>query len=420
VILPLHRGTKKALLILLCLGVLSIYVGRVAELYFAQSLADSSQPEYRIAGPERAIQLAPDDAEFPHLLGLRLSVSDQDDDRAIANLRKAVIMNPNRGHYWLDLASVYQITGNVEKEKEALQSALNAEPRNPEIAAEAAQLFLESGDTDRAFPLFKRALEQNPDAAKTILPMCWNAAQDVNLILAQAVPANPELQLAFLRMLTEREESTAASTVWQSIVAAGKTFPPQLSLFYFDYLLKEHDAASFDRTLHELADLAPEMRVYMPNDNLIVNGGFELPPLNWGFDWRLEPADHVIAGIDDKVSHSGTHSLSITYTGDPAYTAGWTQFVPVQANADYELSAWIKSENVTSSSGPRIALVDAASGANLLLTDDVLDTHPWQELKGTLRVPEDTNLLAVEIVRAPANTRIRGRVWIDDLRLVKK
>ena len=64
--------------------------------------------------------------------------------------------------------------------------------------------------------------------------------------------------------------------------------------------------------------------------------------------------------------------------------------------------------------------MDAYSGANLLLTDDVLDTHPWQEIKGAVRVPADTELVVVKIVRAPANTRIRGRVWIDDLRLVKR
>lgn len=418
--LPLGPRTKKTLLLLLCLGIPSTYISRVARVYLAQSLADASQGESRITGLEHSIRLAPDDAEFPHLLGLRLSTSDQNDDRAITNLRKAVMLNPNRGHYWLDLASVYQITGNVEKENEAVQSALNAEPRNPEIAAEAAQFFLESGNTYHAFPLFKQALEQNPEAATTIFPVLWRNTQNVNLILTQAVPADPELQLAFLRMLTAANEMTAASEVWQYLVAAHKSFQPQLSFFYFDYLLKEKDVAGFDRGWRALAALAPEMNAYLPNDNLIVNASFEQPLLNSGFDWRHEPADHIAVGLDDRVAHSGTHSLSLSYDGNPAYDAGWTQFVPVQADSDYEFSFWIKSEDVTTSSGPRIALVDALSGANLLLTDDVLDTHPWREIKGTLRVPAETELLAVKIIRAPANTRIRGRVWIDDLRLVKR
>jgi hypothetical protein len=411
--LPLRPPVRNVLLVLMCLGTLSIYIGRVVRVYLARRSADSSQVE-------RAIRLVPDDAEFPHLLGLRLSAYDQDDDGAIANLRKAVTLNPNSGRYWLDLASVYQVTGNVEKQNEAVQFALDAESGNPEVAAEAAQFFLVAGDVGRALPLFRQALVQNPQAAKAILPVCWRETRDVNLLLAEVIPGSPELQLAFLRMLTEQRETTAANQVWQQLVASHRSFQPQLSFFYFDYLLKEHEVASFDRAWHELAGLSPNLQAYLPNDNLMVNAGFEEQLLNSGFDWRYEPADHIAAGIDDNVAHSGTHSLSLSYDGNPAYDAGWKQFVPVQSNTDYEFSAWIKSENVTSSSGPRIAIVDAYSGANILLTDDVLDTHPWQEIKGTFRVPANTELLAVKIVRAPANTRIRGRVWIDDLRLVKR
>jgi hypothetical protein len=288
------------------------------------------------------------------------------------------------------------------------------------VAAEAAQYFLVAGDAGRALPLFRQALAQDPQAARAILLVCWRETRDANLLLAQVIPGRPELQLAFLQILAEQKETIAANQVWQYLVASNKSFEPQLSFFYLDYLLKEHEVASFDRAWHELANLSPNLRAYLPNDNLIVNGGFEQPLLNSGFDWRREAADHITAGIDDNVAHSGTRSLSLSYDGSPAYDAGWRQLVPVQPNTDYEFSAWIKSENVTSSSGPRIAIVDAYSGANLLLTDDVLDTHPWQEIKGAVRVPADTELVVVKIVRAPANTRIRGRVWIDDLRLVKR
>ena len=221
-------------------------------------------------------------------------------------------------------------------------------------------------------------------------------------------------------MLAGQKETAAANDVWKHIIGSHKSFPPQLSFFYFDYLFQEHDAAAFDKAWHELAGLAPEIKGYLPSDNLVVNAGFEQPLLNSGFDWRHESADHIVAGIDEKVAHSGSRSLSVFYDGYPAYDSGWMQFVPVQSNTDYEFSAWIKSENVTTSSGPRIAIADAFSGANLLLTDDILDTHTWQEMKGLLHIPAECALVAVKIVRAPADTRIRGRVWIDDLRLVKR
>ena len=414
--LPLPAPIRNTLLLAACVGLVPFYIARVVRVYLAQRSADSSE----IEGVQRAIRLAPDNAEFPHLLGLQLSASDQDDQGAIASLRKAVDLNPNSGRYWLDLGSVYQATGNAEKQNEALASALGAEPGNPEVAAEAAQYFLIAGDRERALPLFKRALAQNPQAADAILLACWRGTRDANLVLAQVIPDSPELQLEFLRILTGQKENAAAGEVWRYLAASGESVEPKLAFFYFDYLLKEHEVASFDRAWHDLAGLSPALRPYLPTDNLVVNSGFELTLLNSGFDWRHEPADHITAGIDDTVAHSGGRSLSLFYDGHPAYDAGWTQLVPVQADTGYEFSAWIKSENIISSSGPRIAIADAYTGANLLLTDDVLDTHPWHEIKSAFRVPEGTELLAVKFVRAPADTRIRGRIWIDDLRLVKK
>lgn len=412
----LRSLVRKLSLILICVGTLPFYLARVARIYFARRAADSTS----IEGVRRAMRLSPGNAEFPHLLGLQLSSFDQDDDEATSSLREAVALNPNSGRYWLDLASVYQITDEVAKQNDAVQSALHAEPGNPEVAAEAAQFFLVAGDAGRAFPLFRQALTQNPEAAKAILFVCWRETRDANLVLANVIPSNPELQLEFLGILTQQKETSAANQVWEYIVASRASFQPQLSFFYFDYLLKEHEVAAFDRAWHDLSNLSPTMKAYLPNDNLLVNAGFEQPLLNSGPDWRHQPSEHIFAGIDNSVAHSGGHSLSLSYDGSPAYDAGWRQLVPVQPNAEYEFSAWIKSENVTSSSGPRIAIVDAYSETNLLLTGDVLDTHPWQEIKATLRVPDNTELIAVKIIRAPADTRIRGQVWIDDLRLVKR
>jgi len=403
-------------LVVICVGIVSLYINRMARAYLAQRSAGSGQ----LDGVERAIHLVPGNAEFHDLLGVQLSASDQDNDRAVASLRTAVMLNPNRARYWLDLAAVYQVTGDIEKQNEAVQAALAAEPGDPEIRAEAALFFLVAGNTDRALPLFRQALAQNPESAATILPACWRETRDASLILSSVIPDDPGLELRFLGMLTQQNESSAAHQVWQYLIDSHKTFEPQLSFFYFDYLLNEHDVTSFDHAWRELASVAPSLQSYLPTENLIVNPGFEQRLLNSGRDWRYEPGDHIAAGIDDAVAHTGSRSLSLSYDGNPAYDAGWKQLIPVEPNAEYDFSVWIKSENIISSSGPRVAIVDAYSGANLLLMDDVLDTHPWQELKGTLRVPASAELIAVKIIRSPADTRIHGRVWIDDLRLVKR
>ncbi|MGA3195126.1 MAG: carbohydrate binding domain-containing protein [Terriglobales bacterium] len=404
----------KILFVLICVALVAMYGDRVLRVYLAHRAAESPAI---IPGLQRATRLAPGNATFPHLLGLQLSVAGQDRDGALLNLRRAVALNPYNGRYWLDLAAAYQEADNLQLENQALQSAIAAEPGNPEVAAEAAQYYLAVGDAAHALPLVRQALSQDPQVAPSLLLTCWRATHDADLLLANALSPNPELQFALLRVLGEQNQPAAASRVWRQIVASRRPFSPKISVFYLDYLLKEHDVTGFDRAWHDLASIAPGIQPYLPTTNLIVNPGFEQPILNYGFDWRHQPADHIVAASDDTIGHSGTRSLSLSYDGSPAYDAGWTQFVPVRSGAAYNFSAWITSENVTSSSGPRIAVADAFSGANLLVTDDVLDTHPWHEVTGQLQVPAATSLVVIKFIRGPANTKIRGRVWIDDLRL---
>jgi len=407
---------RKTAAVLFCLGVVSIYLTGVVQTFISERAADS----YQIAGLEKAARLAPANAEFAHMLGLQLAESLSTREQAIAELRTAAELDPLIGQYWLDLASAYQVSGDTSRQDQALRAALAAEPNNPDIASEVGQYYLVAGETRRALPLFRRAMEIDPSAAADLIPVCWRATRDAQLLLNEGLPANPEVHLAFLRLLTQQSESAAAGQVWRSLLAAGRPFPPQEGFFYFDYLIAQHDAVGLRQQWREFASLFPELQSYEPTDNLVVNAGFEQPLLNAGLGWRYSASQNLTAGIDQGVAHSGTRSLSVFYNGDSAYDAGWQQFIPVEPGTAYDFSAWVKSENIQSSSGPRLAIVDAYNGSGLLLTDDVLDTQPWHEVVGTFHSPPDAQLVEIKITRAPADTRIRGRVWIDDLRLTRK
>jgi hypothetical protein len=411
----LRSSSRNIACLLIFASVVAIYAFGVIRTYVAQEAAQSNE----VNDLQRAARLIPQNAQFAHALGLQLSNSPQDYDRAITNLRRAATLDPDNGDYWLDLASVYQLAGEPLDRNSSLEAAVSAEPNNPDITAEVANYYLVGGETARALPLLRRALEKDPSAAASLLPAFWRATRDPRLLLDEAIPPNPELQIAFLRLLVEQNESSGAAETWRHLLASGQAFQPQLCLFYFDYLIREHDVTALAQDWSDLARVVPSLQAYLPSDNLIVNGSFEQPLLYAGLDWRYDTAEHVSAGIDNQTAHSGTHSLHVSYDGGAAYEAGWQEFVPVQPG-EYEFSAWIKSQDILSSSGPRFSITDKYTGAGIFLSDDILDTHTWQKVEGRLRVPAATNLLSIKISRAPANTRIRGEVWIDDLRLERR
>lgn len=409
------ENARKSVLLGACLVAVLLYGSRTVKVFIAERLVESRQQK----ALERAIVLVPDDVEFRRLLGLKIIAGNQNYGAAIANLRQATSLNPNRAQTWLDLASVYQIVGDIQAENACSRAAVEAEPNNPETLAEAGEFELTSGEVSAALPLFRRSLERNPRNAPALIPLCWRASRNVARMFDQVLPADPEAQFAFLRMLSERHEDSAADETWHRILVSGQPFPPRWAFSYLDYLIKEQSVLRLDRAWDELSE-RPDLRYYFRSENRVVNPSFELPVLDGGLDWRYEPAENIHVALDDTVAHSGYRSLRLSYEGKAAYDSGWKQFIPVHPGSDYEFSVWIKSDGLTSSSGPRLVIVDAYTGVALATTDDCLDTHDWHILQETFRIPFETQLVAVTIIRSPANTAISGRMWIDDMELVRR
>jgi hypothetical protein len=409
----LRSPIQKIMVSLVCLALTGSYAVRVVRMYLAGVAASS----YRASDLESAVRLAPENAEYAHALGLQLSASPDNYARAIANLERAVALNPQNGSYWLDLASVYQLAGEPERQRPALESALAAEPNNPDVSAEAANYFLADGDTARSLSLLRRTLQQDPSAAESLLPVFWRVTQDPKMLLEQAVPPDVDNQMAFLRLATAQNDPAIAREAWDGVIASKQAVAPQLTFFYFEYLIHNHDIAELKRSWSALGHSAASIVDYQPGENRIVNGGFELPVLNAGLDWRYEAVEHVNSSVEESDVHSGTRALHLFYDGNASYDAGWREYVIVEPGAAYQFSAWVKSDNILSSSGPRFSMADAITGAPLFLSDDVLDTHPWQEIHGHFQVPAGTDLAEIKITRWPANTKIRGEVTVDDIRL---
>jgi len=141
--------------------------------------------------------------------------------------------------------------------------------------------------------------------------------------------------------------------------------------------------------------------------------------LNGGFDWWYQSYVHAALAIDTTEFHSGTRSLLVTFDGYSVPEVQIVQFIPVKPNTVYEFSAETRTEDIDTASGPRFAIVDASTNSSYVLTDDTLGTSPWRLHEARFQTGPNTNLLALKIVRDPPAPLIRGKLWIDDVRLVE-
>ena len=330
-------------------------------------------------------------------------------------------LNPYVARYWLDLAGAYQVAGRTREQEQSVEHAVEADPTTPHVAWEAANFFLVQGDQERALRNFRVVLANDPEEVNSALQLCWRATGDANQILDQALPRRAELYLSFLRLLISEQEVAAAENVWNHLIALNQKFSTKLAFPYFRFLIAKQEVTAAQTAWQQLAGVDRSLQPYLPSrENLVVNGGFEEKVLNGGFDWWYQSNPHAALAMDTSDFFSGTRSLSITFDGQNPGDAGIVQFVPVKPNTNYEFSAEYKTEDIDSASGPRFAIADAYTNASYVLTDDLLGTNPWRAQLARFQTGPNTNLVLLKIVRDPAGPLIRGKLWIDDLRLVEK
>src|SRR6266478_1819041 len=366
---------------------------------------------------ERAVRFAPGNADYRHRLARYFAFVAASPQTALENYQAATQLNPHQARYWFDLAAAYQVAGNPAGQRDALEHALQAEPTAPDVAWEAANFFLIQGDTDRALRELRVVIENDVSLVGAALRACWRVRPDPDALLRDVVPARTDSLIAFLDLLTSKQETEGAIKTWQRLAQLHQKFQNRYLYEYVRYLIamRRPDAAmsAWEQTAGILG-----LSAYLPTeDNLVVNGDFSLDILNGGFDWTYVNRTGVQPLLDSSDFRQGHRSLSLTFEGPGINDAGIQQLIPVRGATTYEFSAYYKSADFEGAGGPQIVLRDAYTGAPLFASDPLNDSDFWKEVHSKVTTPDSTTLLVLAIERFPAGSPIRGKLWLSDFEL---
>jgi hypothetical protein len=391
------------------------YIGFSTSQFLAASLSD--KPD--VTHLERAVQLAPGNAEYRYRVGRYFSLVALSPSEAVNHYQSAVALNPYKARYWFALASTYQILGDTENQLKALERAIQSDPKTPDVAWQAANFYLVQGETARAMNEFRVVLENDPSLAIPALQMCWRVNPDADVLLLGVIPPVESVYASFLDFLIGKDQSTAASKVWARMIQLHQPVQVETVFEFVKYLVGRKELARAREVWQQAAPLC-DLASYQPSSaNLVVNGDFSLPILNGGFDWQYEKTAGVSFALDPAESHLGVHSLLISFGARAAIDdIGLRQLVPVESNTGYGFSAYFKAPHIEGAGGTKFVVQDFYSGATLFQSDDLKNAEIWKQVSGTLISGPDTQLLVIRILRIPAGSPIRGNLWIDGVRLV--
>jgi len=411
----LETGTRKTVFLLTWLVGLGFYLSLCGRHFIASYYAGRPNRENLL----RAAWLEPQNSEYQYLLGRYSQWIAREPDTALRYYRAAIALNPHKASYWFDLSTVYQLTGNHAQESIALQQAILTDPTSPEIAWEAANLAWAQGDRAKALREFRTAMDGDASLAPAALERCWRINPDVDAILKEAVPPKTDVYSSFLSFLITKNDAVGTGKLWRRLMELQQPVEQRYVFEYVRYLVDRHAVEEANRAWQDAGRLSDLSAYQTTPDNLVINSDLSLPLLNAGFDWSYERVAGVSMTLDAVEARSGHPALAIAFDSPGVEDAGMRQMIPVEPGSRYEFSAYFKTEDLQGAGGARLSLEDYYTRASLFSTDDLKDAAFWKPTSGRFTTGPETTLLLLRLQHVPPQTAIRGKLWIDGIRLTK-
>jgi tetratricopeptide (TPR) repeat protein len=371
-----------------------------------------------------ATQLDPGNADYHLALGrvYQYSLTDINTPAALEELNRAAELNPFDAQVWLDLGAAQELQGQLDQAESSLRRADYLAPNLPHFQWAIGNFFLLRGNPDESLRHFKAVLAGDMHYEQAIFRTAWKAIGDGDKILAELIPDNTDTRFHYLDYLLGQGKLAEADKVWRRVDASPSPFDPMWLGNYLNALMGSGQA---DKAYQVWTDL--QQRKLIPEQaepgNLLSNGDFEGPVRGLGFGWRIDGVPGVYVGFDSTVFHSGGHSLVISFPGASNfyYHAVW-QYVKVTPGVRYRAEAYMKTEGITTDSGPRLEVADIYDPRALnVFSDQLLGTNAeWTLVTVDFTPTEKTRYVMVTIARVPSeklDNKIAGKVWVDDVKV---
>jgi tetratricopeptide (TPR) repeat protein len=387
-------------------------------------LADYRVHSNRLDVMERGAALEPGNAAAWDRLGHRRQwdLADPDPIGALADYQRAVARNPLAAHYWLDLASAYEDTGNLPRARDAFEHARKVYPASAEVAWNYGNFLLRQEQYPEGFAQIQSAVSTDATLLPLAISRTWRSNHDINLLLDQVLPANLGAYFQALDFFAANHQASAGMIVWQRLLGLGKPFELPRSFPFLEDLILEDRAEDASRVWREALSAAGLPREAPAGNSLVWNGNFGQDFANGGLDWRWVAQPGVAIDFDAAPPDGGARSLRLEFGGGSNISLNEpSQFVPVEPGRTYHFHATMRTEAITTESGLRFAIRDPnhAAGAGLV-TENLMGSHPWMRVEGDVTTSAATHFLLLRLSRDPSRlfeNKLGGIVWIADVSL---
>ena len=342
----------------------------------------------------------------------------RDKAAAVANLQEALrrsVADPDR---WVALGDAFFEAGRVQEAQYCFTRAVDLGPQNPPSFWRTAQFYARIQQPVRSQEYLGKMLALLPEYKELVFDTYISSGSDVIETFQHGIPPKSHLAQDYFRYLLAHNAALADIRKAWDWLQRNSLNDDRLAGDYVDWLSSRHEYGLAAETWNR--SVTAYDRTYL-NPNLVFNGDFESPPFPSGLDWRFAETPGVTIKRDSTVAMSGSSSLKIEFDGKENINFNSIAHDVVVTPGRYHFKAWIRTSELTTDQGIGFRLVDSAGQVNLE-TKRLTGTHDWTSLDLDFTLSGAARLLRIAAIRQPSwkfDNRIAGKVWIDNVSLVR-
>jgi len=340
--------------------------------------------------------------------------------QAVVEFRRAAELRPEYALNWADLGEACDIAGDSRCARAAFEQVAKLAPMTPQLQWRIANHDLLTSDPQAALQRLARFVELDPPEAESAFVIALRASGDPEAFWRE-LQRQPDAAVRFryIAHLSANGHAEQAKEYWSHLTRAGAA--PTLA-DASDYLSQLLAASQFDQARQVWSDLERLKLVGASQaDNLIYNGDFARDPLGFGFDWQLNNQAYIGLSFDGGPD-TAERSLRVDFLADTNRDFELAeQLVRVIPNQRYVLRADVRSQGISSDSGPRLRLRDAnCTGCDEITTPSTTGTSGWHQIQTTFTVGAQTEALWLSLCRPRSRGfpgEIGGQFWLANVTL---
>ena len=383
----------------------------------------SKNPEISASNILPASRITGEDARYHYLLGLlAYDVHDRPDiEKAVGHYLLSLERNPTDARTWLAIAKAYRDNGMKEMAEFSVRKAASLDRNNSTITWESGVFFLLEGSTSEAIRLFRRYISMVPGEQESVYSLCYSMGVETAHLLENLVPAEYDFYRRYLGFLASNKLLSESGDVWKRM----KEMNPRREdyLRYIDFLIGSGGMEKAGKEWDDFVKTFKVMEEAGHPEELLWNGGFELPLENGGFDWRIGKAEGVRVFRDKDIKWLGETSLSVNFDGqsNPGIAIA-QEIVPVEPGKRYKLTGFIKTDKLTTLNGIILEVSGFLCDPFVMKTEPVTGTTMWKKTELEFTAPSTCRAMRVGIKReksAKLDSKIGGDAWIDSLSMTE-